>query len=151
MLWIEPVGLENPGGTRGSTHFSTISYGETAYSEIRRFVVIRNRGSFSQCIPIQTYRRRGATKPGLVPEDHGVIYTGERGDDPPELLENEGISKSPIRVDSAAGELLEPESRINYGKPYAVEHNVKVLEIGQVAPEHIHLLQIYFEDTMRLA
>ncbi|KAF2732578.1 hypothetical protein EJ04DRAFT_607477 [Polyplosphaeria fusca] len=174
MLWVEPAGQVNPGKTRGSTHFSTISYGETAYSEIRRFVVIRNRGSFSQCMyvdlmlnavpwraayagtngnlsPIQTYRRKGATKPGLNVQDHGVIFTGDRGDDPPDLLENEGITKQAIRVDSAAGEVLEAESRINYGKPYAVEHNVKVLEVGQVAPEHIHLLQIYFEDTMRFA
>jgi hypothetical protein len=39
MLWIEPAGQINPGQTRGSTHFSVVTYGETAYAEIRRFIV----------------------------------------------------------------------------------------------------------------
>jgi len=50
MLWTEPAGRVNPGRTRGSTHFSVVKYSETAYSEIRRFVVVRNKGAFSQCV-----------------------------------------------------------------------------------------------------
>jgi len=50
MLWTEPAGQMNPGKTRNSTHFSTVQYGETAFSEIRRFVVVRNKGEFSQCM-----------------------------------------------------------------------------------------------------
>ena len=50
MLWTEPAGQANPGRTRGSTHFSVVKYSETAYSEIRRFVVVRNKGTFSQCV-----------------------------------------------------------------------------------------------------
>lgn len=43
MLWTEPSGarLDTPlGGTRDGSHFSVIYMGGTAYSEIRRFVVI---------------------------------------------------------------------------------------------------------------
>jgi hypothetical protein len=50
MLWTEPAGQANPGKTRNSTHFSTTWCNETAYSEIRRFVVVRNKGTFSQCV-----------------------------------------------------------------------------------------------------
>lgn len=50
MLWTEPAGTEAPGATRGSTHFSLVRFGETAWSEIRRFVVVQNKGSFSTCM-----------------------------------------------------------------------------------------------------
>lgn len=50
VLWTEPAGQVNPGLTRNSTHFSTVWFGEQAYSEIRRFVVVRNKGTFSQCM-----------------------------------------------------------------------------------------------------
>ncbi|ORY18180.1 hypothetical protein BCR34DRAFT_473748 [Clohesyomyces aquaticus] len=148
MLWSEPAGMSNPGQTRGSTHFSLVCINEAAYSEIRRFVVIQNKGSFSQCIPIQTYRGQGATKLGLVVEDHGVIYTGHYGEGPPPPLPGEAMTKHPIRVDSVYEEMLESSSRINFGKPYAVEHNVKVCNIGMVADEHLHLLIGYFRQTM---
>lgn len=54
MLWTEPAGQMNPGKTRNSTHFSTVQYGETAFSEIRRFVVVRNKGEFSQCMYVES-------------------------------------------------------------------------------------------------
>jgi hypothetical protein len=50
MLWTEPAGQASPGRTRNSTHFSTVLFGEQVYSEIRRFIVIRNKGTFSQCM-----------------------------------------------------------------------------------------------------
>jgi hypothetical protein len=148
MLWIEPAGQATLGQTRGSTHFSVVTYGQIAYAEIRRFVVVSNKGNFSQCIPIQTYRKRGATKPGLLVEDHGIIYTGVAGSNPPALLTGEEITKEPIRVESKNGETLDSESRVNFGKPYAVEHNVKIMEIGMVVPEHMHLLEAYFQTAM---
>jgi len=147
MLWIEPAGVVNPGKTRGTTHFSyTVKYGEEAFCEIRRFVVVRNRGTFSQCIPIQTYRGQGATKPGLIVHDHGVIYTSEN---PPPLFQGENITKYSIRVEPSASETLEPASRVNYGKPYAVEHNVKVLDVGMVVNDHRYLIPAYFDSAMR--
>jgi hypothetical protein len=57
MLWTEPAGQVNPGKTRNSTHFSTVQYGETAFSEIRRFVVVRNKGEFSQCMYVDHKKR----------------------------------------------------------------------------------------------
>ncbi|KAF1832445.1 hypothetical protein BDW02DRAFT_649110 [Decorospora gaudefroyi] len=147
MLWIEPAGIQSPGKTRGSTHYSyTVKYGEQAYCEIRRFVVVRNRGTFSQCIPIQTYRGQGATKRGLIIADHGIIHTSEQA---PGLLPGEYITKSSIRVEATGNETLHPASRINYGKPYAVEHNVKVLDIGMVTEGHRYLIPAYFQMAMQ--
>jgi hypothetical protein len=53
MLWTEPAGV-TPGKTRGSTHFSLVRYGEHAYSEVRRFIVINNKGQYSQCMYVWT-------------------------------------------------------------------------------------------------
>ncbi|ORY18199.1 hypothetical protein BCR34DRAFT_554381 [Clohesyomyces aquaticus] len=148
MLWTEPAGRDAPGNTRGSTHFSLVRFNETAYSEIRRFVVLQNKGTFSQCIPVQTYRGQGATKRGLVVEDHAIIYTADPGIGAPTPFEGEDITKHPIRVQSSSGEQLESASRVNFGKPYAVEHNCKVMDVGIVGDEHIHLLVGYFRQAM---
>lgn len=56
--------------------------------------------------------------------------------------------KQPLRVQPVLGEFLDKESRINFGKPYAVEHDVKLTEIGMVSEEHLHLLDIYFQEAM---
>jgi hypothetical protein len=65
----------------------------------------------------------------------------------PLLPREEKITKEAIRVIPSTEEALHPASRINYGKPYAVEHNVKLFEIGLVAPEHMHILLHYFVLT----
>ncbi|KAH6865203.1 hypothetical protein BKA58DRAFT_240862 [Alternaria rosae] len=143
MLWTEPAGQANPGKTRNSTHFSTVQYGETAFSEIRRFLVVRNKGDFSH--PIQTYRGRGAAKLGVRMCDHGVIHTSV---DPPNLLPGEELTKYSIQVRPTEGEKLESASRVNYGKAYAVEHNVKVLDVGLVIEPHRYLVKQYFDAAM---
>lgn len=43
--------------------------------------------------------------------------------------------KDPLEVEPERhDETLDPLSRLNFGKIYTVEHNVKVLPIGQIAP-----------------
>lgn len=101
--------------------------------------------TFPKSSPVQTYRGRGATKPGLIMQDHGVIHTSETA---PPLLEGEHLTKYSIRVIPTADEVLEPASRVNYGKPYAVEHNVKVLDVGMVFEDHRYLIPAYFKKAM---
>jgi hypothetical protein len=96
--------------------------------------------------PIQTYKGQGATKRGLVMSDHGVIHTTLAA---PSLLPGEQLTKFSIRVQPANGEYLEPASRVNYGKAYAVEHNVKVLDVGMVLEDHRYLIKEYFDSAMR--
>jgi len=76
-----------------------------------------------------------------------VIYTGGENEGSPPLLENEGITKQALRVVSDGNETLDVCSRINFGKTYTVEHNVKVLSIGTIAPEHVHLLENYWKSA----
>jgi hypothetical protein len=62
----------------------------------------------------------------------------------------ENMLKQAIRVQPHRTEALNEASRINFGKPYAVEHNVKLAEIGTVADEHLHILVTYFMRAMGL-
>ena len=82
---------------------------------------------------------------GVLVEDHAVIYTGGEHDPPPFLLKGEGITKQALRVVTDGNETLDVCSRINFGKTYTVEHNVKVLSIGTIAPEHVNLLEAYWK------
>jgi hypothetical protein len=78
-------------------------------------------------------------------QDHGIIYTTLQA---PEGLQGEYLTKFPIQVLPTGAESLEPSSRVNYGKAYAVEHNVKVLDIGMVVQQHRHLIEGYFNSAM---
>jgi hypothetical protein len=50
MLWTERAEKVPPGGgTRDGSHFSTVWLSESAYSEIRKFVVIREGHGNSLC------------------------------------------------------------------------------------------------------
>ncbi|KAF2107783.1 hypothetical protein BDV96DRAFT_588747 [Lophiotrema nucula] len=145
MLWSEAAGQVRPGGTRGSTHFSVESFGGNAYSEIRRFIVVRNKETFSQCLPIQTYRRQGACKPGLVSQDHAIIYTSSSPNVP---FPDEETTRRALRVDPIPGQSLEAQSCIRFGKPWIIEHDLKLQEIGLIAQEHLHLLGEYYREAM---
>jgi len=96
--------------------------------------------------PVQTYGGRGASKPGLVMQDHGIIHTSLMAPNP---LPGEHLTKYSIRVEPNTTEILEPASRVNYGKAYAVEHNVKVHDIGMVVEAHRYLVVVYFDAAMR--
>ena len=84
-------------------------------------------------------------KVGVKVKDHAIVYTGPEGSEPPDLLPGEGITKHALRVEpDDSGEKLDQTSRINFGKTYTVEHNVKVLSIGMVAEKHLNLLDHYW-------
>jgi hypothetical protein len=48
MLWDEPAG-QSGSMKQVPAHLSVV-FSEQAYVEVRRFVVVRNKGSFSQCV-----------------------------------------------------------------------------------------------------
>jgi hypothetical protein len=83
--------------------------------------------------PIFTYSGRGTTKPGVRPSEHAVIYYASL--QTPTLLPREtGITKLPIGLHPGPTESkpMAFSSRINFGKVYPVEWNVKVKDLGRV-------------------
>jgi len=83
-----------------------------------------------------TYGGQGTLKKGVHARHHAVIYTEK-----PHVMSKEKLTKKPIRMDPySKRDKLDQASRINYGKLYTVEHNVKVSFIGQIAKKHEHTL-----------
>jgi hypothetical protein len=59
------------------------------------------------------------------------------------------LTEFSTRVNPVHGEVLNPESRVNYGKAYAVEHNVKFLKIGMVTANHQYMIEQYNDAAIR--
>ncbi|KAL8977681.1 MAG: hypothetical protein Q9205_006569 [Flavoplaca limonia] len=127
--------------------FSSVPYNNLAYSQLRRFVVIKaapkenyclclyetpctlaqlQQTDFSTSRPITTYSGTGLAKKGIDPSSHTVIHTTMHA---PALLEGEPTtSKRPIRVVAVRPDVkLDRRSRLNYGKIYPVEWNIKAV------------------------
>lgn len=102
--------------------------------------------------PIVTYGRQGVAKRGVKKVEHGIIYTGKVAPQPssaelPARGET-GMQPVPIRVDAdEKSERLDPLSRVNYGRVYTVEHNVKVATFGMVHASSMDHLKNQFRDV----
>lgn len=84
-------------------------------------------------------------KSGVKAGDHAIIYTE---DNPPRAIPGERFVKQPVKVQpKTPRDKLEPISRLNYAKIYTVEHNVKVLFIGRIAPESEKQFFTDFDDA----
>ncbi|PQE22094.1 heterokaryon incompatibility protein [Rutstroemia sp. NJR-2017a BVV2] len=137
MLWTEPAGRQpnsNPASER--SRFSEVILGSHAYSEIRRFVVIKPGKGHCLCSPIHTYRGRGTLKEGVNPKEHAAIYLKSKG---VELLPGEKltIEPFPLILENEKNVQIDISSRINFGKIYTVEHNVRVLNVGRIDPTSV--------------
>jgi len=110
-----------------------------SYPFKRRWVVSTDAHS-----PIKTYNFKGTKKTGIGRDQHGMIFTGR--DEPP-LEENEprlrkkAIQMIPVNLTVK----LDPTSRINYGKPTPVEHNLRVEYIGDIYRADLYRLYRYFD------
>ena len=142
MLWHEGAGDKKHG------HLSQVGpykvekydkkgfkYNEEVYSHIRRMAVVKARHGYCWCIPINTYSYQGVAKKGLSDVDrqaHAIIYME---DTKPGISPKEKgmMFKNPIAVTAAdPTQKLHVMSRINFGKVYSVEWNVKVMPVGRV-------------------
>jgi len=109
------------------------------YTNVRRFIVVRQKREFCYACPIFTYGNRGTTKRGVRPSEHGIAYSwGYK----PQLLQGEtGITKLSIPVVMAEGvPVLHAASRIYYGIMHPIQYNVKVKEIGYVPNEYVNIV-----------
>ncbi|KAN0102590.1 hypothetical protein V8E51_010903 [Hyaloscypha variabilis] len=138
ILWVEPLGQTAPSDTTTVASFEfNMKYDQNAYASIRRFVIVATGGGHSQCLPISTYGMQATTKRGVKAEDHAIIWTSEyKGDKPPTEISGEAkLVLRPVEViPRTPRDKLAKESRLNYAKIYTIEHNVKVVFIGHVAP-----------------
>lgn len=80
---------------------------------------------------------------------HTVIYMLGQTDTSSTLRANErGMTKEPIAVKpSRPDSRLNPMSRLNFGKVYTVEHNIKAMDVGMVVKESMMHLKTYFSEV----
>jgi hypothetical protein len=97
------------------------------------------------CSHISTHGGRACTKPGLDQRKHTIVYTGAQP--PPKLAGENRLNKDPIRIIPIdQTEKLDPLSRVNLAKLYAIEHNIRVKEVGKVSQGDMKKLQEYYRQ-----
>jgi hypothetical protein len=67
----------------------------------------------------------------------------------PTLLHGESLEKLPVCINPVDASIrMDKASRLHYGKPYPIEMNVKVKDIGNVDPQDLsNLLRYYREEN----
>ena len=116
------------------------------FTKPARFVVVKSALTFSVCLRISTYSGQATTKPGVIRDQHAPVFRqGYRPEIlPDESQPNEPQLQKPIEIKLENEEIdVSPKSRINFGKPYTIEHNVKVKNIGRVVGESVRELEYH--------
>lgn len=109
-----------------------------SYVALLVLVLITNR-------PVSTYGGQGSAKRGIDAAAHAIIYMCDQK--PAKSSDETKLSKRAIAVNPArADQKLDRMSRLNFGKVYTVEHDVKVMDIGTVADASMAYLEAYWTN-----
>lgn len=58
-----------------------------------------------------------------------------------------GLHKEPLRVELVDNsQKLDPRSRVDFGRTFNIQHNVKVKEVGVLAQQDMHKLLLYWKQ-----
>ncbi|RWA09181.1 hypothetical protein EKO27_g5927 [Xylaria grammica] len=135
--WVEPMSQRSRNRASAPT-IPAIDLNDGVFTEMRRYIVVREGHHSSWCVPIHTYEGRGTAKPDIKLCDHAKIY--RFGDADPH---SEFPLRKPIGiVVEGEDELhqLDPASLANFGKIYTIEHDVPIINIGYVPRLHVNRL-----------
>ncbi|KAK2879511.1 hypothetical protein FQN49_000813 [Arthroderma sp. PD_2] len=135
VFWTEP---ESHLQRLGDNYLPSYSdgYVERDHIKYRQMVVVKNHYGCSWCLAINTYGRRGLSKPGIDPQSHAAIYM--RDTSAPTADPNRSPGLPSLIVDPySPDDYLPPKSYINFGKIYTVDHNIKVKPVGHFSEESI--------------
>lgn len=102
--------------------------------------------------PVETYDGSGVAKPGILKSQHAVIHTSNKPPKVP-IEERPDYGEEPMRSSIRVVRLnkedrLDDRSRINYGKMYTVEHNVKVYNLGDVHKDYLQELRESWKSVL---
>jgi hypothetical protein len=147
ILWHSSTGISMQDRKRGA-EVRAGRFGEHIHSHIQRMAVVKEDHGFCWCIPINTYNGQGVAKVGFNSRDilaHAIIYM--KGSSSQGAEGEPKMSKKPIEVAPAApDQQLDPMSRIHFGKVHTVEHNVKIMNVGQVTKDSLQYFEGYWND-----
>ncbi|KAF4235240.1 hypothetical protein CNMCM6805_008176 [Aspergillus fumigatiaffinis] len=156
ILWHEGRGQQgtvisdfHSQGRSTQNQFTRGRFGEEIFSGIRRMVVVKAMNQCAWCVPITTYGGKGVAKPGVDPAKHAIVYM--RGSVPTCKADEPRMTKEPLEIEPARpDERLDEMSRLNFGKVYTVEHNVKVRHVGMISWTSMVKFRGYASNEFRL-
>lgn len=146
-------------------------HSEKPVAKFRWFVVVRRRVHHSLCFAVTTSsgRNNGSSSVPGAPRQTGrgrqrdfvVLYPapplpGPDGEappgpppSPPEPMEGEGIEREPLAVIiEDGGQAISRLARMDCGRIYTVEDNVKVMKIGRIHTDGLKKLDEYFRESV---
>jgi hypothetical protein len=131
-MWVEPKGVS-----------------EDTMVEMAQFAVVKPNFTFSVCLRISTYSGQATTRPDVAARDHAVVVPVGGTHTP--LPDGEQLDKDFIEVKVENPEVsIDPLARINFAKPYTVDHSVKICNIGRVVGASVGLLDRNFAESLGL-
>ncbi|MCJ1329212.1 hypothetical protein MMC10_005890 [Thelotrema lepadinum] len=142
--WIEIAGPT----TKDVENTTTVRYCQTAYTDIRRFVVLRKKEDCCICVPIHTFSGRGGGKRSTNRQDYALVFDAGRD----ETWDRERLSRKeiPMVVERDDVDISYPQARIQFSKLYTVEFYTMVQQLGYVHKEALEVLEQAFLDSIPL-
>ncbi|KAL2796646.1 hypothetical protein BJX66DRAFT_299557 [Aspergillus keveii] len=129
ILWHENDGRD---GVSGGAIWRS-RYAQVTSSTVQHMVVLKAFEQYSWCFTIITHNSRYRD---FDPSKHAVIYMSDTV--PEDTSDEPRMVKEPLAVErERADATLDQQSRLNFGKIYTVEHDVKVAPVGMLSEESL--------------
>jgi hypothetical protein len=149
IAWHQSFGDDQP-NSKIQNWVTYDRFNQPILTHIQRMAVVKEGHGFCWCVPINSYNGKGVAKSGLSSSDraaHAVIYM--EGTQPvTSKAEQKMMKKSAIAVGPAVPDRkLDAMSRINFGKVHTIEHNVKVMNVGNIRHESLEYFEAYWNAT----
>jgi hypothetical protein len=150
-VWFEPSPQQGPSTADPDVDWTAACpafHEEKPFAKFRWFVVVRKRLHHSLCFAITTFGGKGATKASRGrARDFVVLYP--HGIEPPEPWPEEGIDRDPLAVIIEEGQqFLSPAARVDCGRIYTVEDNLRVMKIGRIHPDSLANLEECYKESV---
>ncbi|KAK4188983.1 hypothetical protein QBC35DRAFT_381311 [Podospora australis] len=151
VVWFEPRGQDTPVRRSGSgpdwASECPAFYGEQAVAKFRWFVIARRRLHHSLCFSITTYSKAAPNKTRGRDMDYVVLHSSAV--EPAAPYPEENIKRDPIAVIIEDGEtFISPIARLDCGRIYTVEDNLRIMKVGRVHPASLELLDQCYRDSV---
>lgn len=93
-----------------------------------------------------TFNGKQMGKDRVNPDDYAAVYRlgTDREDCKDDYLTKEAF---PIKVEEP-NEVLSSRSRLDFGRVFTVEHNIKVLRVGRIPDSFLPKLQEYYRESV---
>jgi hypothetical protein len=150
-VWFEPGPPQQSSTANPDVDWSAACpffHEEKPFAKFKWFVVVRKRLHHSLCFTITTFNGRGATKTSRGrARDFVVLYPAVI--EPPDPYPEEGIERDPLAVIIEEGQqFLSPAARVDCGRIYTVEDNLRVMKIGRIHPQSLEDLEAYYRESV---